>query len=610
MAPIIFTAIFTMVMQTTAPAFASGLNAGPMCADLFKPVQIESPVAVQIPANQLRAIEAVTQEALQDVEARTLDYEANFKKLTDSKDAVKRIQKLKQNIEWYRKKNLWWETREEIDTKLSASRFESFLIWNMPDLARKHYELLFNTTEASGFELIVSKNLIRHLQDEVNAGRIDRNRGEKMIASATKELETARETFRGNYLQYRPLRLVVERIQTQRKMLDTNLLVSETYSDLAGIKRAERPKEAAAETVPATTPNTGNAPNPNNQLAGIIDLGNLGNIGINGGVGANPAQPTATAAGGTVAIPPVATAPATAPAIAPTTTAPGAKPAVLALSDEQIDRLVLSAKMVDEHFAGFWETQPIKDSFAGIRKTLGAKFALRRPTLHELDQLYREESLRTEAINERLERELTQERKLFVRLMFVSPESVDAVTDVITAASQKLAAKPFVWFFKPLLEMCGLSRDAVVRRRFLPSVFEIISMNDGPDGMARLNALRTSNIHFKKDQLLITYARMVNGTETWQQMKDKVETLAYDKPKDASRRVISQIWANFDARLDSAVTEADKQGDLALSETVSPFYVGGIVIRSAVPAASWALYHSPYFDQAITFIQHVLPVLN
>jgi hypothetical protein len=586
-------------MQVAAPALA----AGPMCADIFKTevgLRPGTPVAAMVSESDMKALDEIGHETVTEMEARTNAYEANLANLTDSKDTVKRIQNLKRKIEWYRKRNLWWETRDEIETKLSASRFESFLIWNMPDLVRKHFELTFNTAEASGFELMVSKNLIKHLQDEINAGRIDRTRGAQMIAKTTEELEVARETFRMNYLKYRPLRLLLERIQTHRKTVDTNQIVAETYSDLAGITRAQKPEVAKRKKQKGDTPdqfiavvdlgdaiNGDNEGKNNNELTDVIggaDHKNGGFPVINIGVGGKDTNNEPATPKPPVIIPP--------------------------MSKDQIDRLVKSAKMVDDHFAGFWETQPVRDSFNGIRKTMGHKFNLRRPTLAELDDLYREESNKTAAIQERLTRELVEERKLFVRLMFISPESVDAVTQVITTMSQKSLGKPFVALFKPLLEIMGLSRDAVVRKRYLPTVFEIISMAESPDGMARLNAFRASNIHYKKDQLLVTYARMVNGTETWQQMKDKVEELAYDRPRDANRRVVSQIWANFDARLDAAVEEAGKAGDLALADTVSPHYIGGIVLRAGIPAGAWYAYHSPYFDQAISYLQHLMPFFN
>lgn len=627
-------------VQSAAPAWAAP---GLTCSDLFRQAATPKIEGIyQLPAEA----EKVVDHALQDTIDQMTD--AEKKKLAQLMNSEKEIAAeiaKKEKIQWWREKNGWHDTQEELDIKMKTSQFQALLLANMPSVAIKQFEALANKNEAAAYGVLITEALVDYYGNLKSSGRIRAQDADEMIASVKERRNAYRRVLRKTYLSYRSIKKISQMIAKEKNVQDTNMAVTETYVALIGTKRTNPHDQGhAAHVEPALFDELIQPAKQQDflDLAGVklgqVAPPNAGAQPVLQGNAVQPAaQPGAQLAGQGAAQPAVAgVGAAAAPVVAgqpaagqPAAAADPAKKPILALSDADRAQLAHAARLVDQQFAAFFDSKRFEKDFAFARDILGDRFFIRRPSIDEMDRIYKDDAKTIEAIDERLDLELRQERRLAVKLAIASPESVEALANLVQKASERVpvAGPSMEWFFRPALEFTGIAKDSVVRKRYLPAIFEIISMKDSPDGMARLNALRQSNVRFKNDQLLVTYARMVNGTETLQQMKNKVESLAYADPKvvKANRQVVSDLWANFDARLDKAIAEANKLGDLALNEKTSPYQALGIITRAGIGASahylgpivadkvmnvSPAVFHWVYEHAPNVVTQYLQPVMS
>jgi hypothetical protein len=203
----------------------------------------------------------------------------------------------------------------------------------------------------------------------------------------------------------------------------------------------------------------------------------------------------------------------------------------------------------------FIETAQKTINYLGVHKYSEAKadFASlkipeERVTLRDIKTLYRSSSLFTRL---KLLGDFKSEILTALRYMVSSEILVGTVDRVINKFPPATADK--------LKSMLGLVRSAHLRHRTLPLIIEIESLPH--DAEMRLTELRKKNSITTHDELLVTYARTVEFSDSFNSIKAHAKIRAQE-PENT-------IQKNFYERLVDAEARAAKLPDISLYEKTS-----------------------------------------
>lgn len=145
-----------------------------------------------------------------------------------------------------------------------------------------------------------------------------------------------------------------------------------------------------------------------------------------------------------------------------------------------------------------------------------------------------------------------------------------------------------------LKSLVGLMRSAHLRHRTLPLIIEIESLPH--DQSLRLNELRKKNSITTNDELLVTYARTVEFTESFNDLKVQAKIQA-ELPNNL-------IMKSFYERLLAAEARALKLPDISLYEKISNIDVvftliqSGLIIKMTAPQVFGSV--SEFFNFILT----------
>jgi predicted nucleic acid-binding protein len=123
-----------------------------------------------------------------------------------------------------------------------------------------------------------------------------------------------------------------------------------------------------------------------------------------------------------------------------------------------------------------------------------------------------------------------------------------------------------------LKSLTGLMKSAQLRNRYLPQIIDIESLSG--DMNLKLEELRRKNSISPNDELLVTYARTTDFTDTWNALKSAAEQRALEPNNN--------IHKAFLERMKNAEARAVKLADISLYEQISNIDVLYTVIQCGI----------------------------
>lgn len=176
------------------------------------------------------------------------------------------------------------------------------------------------------------------------------------------------------------------------------------------------------------------------------------------------------------------------------------------------------------------------------------KIPEKRPSIADIKALYRSSSTFTRL---KLWNDFKNEIVSVAKFIMSAEVIVGSIDSVFNKFPPNVAFR--------LKSFTGLMRSAKLRNRYLPLIVEIETL---PEDIAlRIEDLRRKNTTTPNDELLITYARTVDFTDSWNALKAEAKNRAGDEN--------NLIAKKFYARILAAEQKALKLPDISLFEKVS-----------------------------------------
>lgn len=233
------------------------------------------------------------------------------------------------------------------------------------------------------------------------------------------------------------------------------------------------------------------------------------------------------------------------------------------------------------------------DFIEKTKQIFGEQYEIKRPSFNDISETYSHYARTPEMELARKKAVLAAEKKLRLRLMFGGPQIFESIALALDKIPDKL--KPLV---RPFSALLGLGVDANLRRRHSSAILSVLRIPPEDGGKTknidlRIQALRHANALYGGDEMMITFARVVNSTDAWRAMVNRVKELAYKNPEDApgARVVKNSIDDLFYKRMIAAEIQANKKGDLNLYEDVSPNYTAGLWMSGGIGAVAYYVYY-------------------
>lgn len=185
----------------------------------------------------------------------------------------------------------------------------------------------------------------------------------------------------------------------------------------------------------------------------------------------------------------------------------------------------------------------------------------KRPSLSDIKNLYRSKAKFTRL---KLWNDFKNEIISVIKFAISSEVVIGAVHRIFNKFPPNVAFH--------LKAFTGVLESAKLNNRYLPLLVEIESLPD--DQSLRLEDLRQKNSTTPHDELLITYARMVDFTDSWNELKAHAATRA-EEPNNL-------IYKKFYERMLDAEQKAMKLPDRSLFEETSNIDTIFIVIQAGI----------------------------
>jgi len=166
-----------------------------------------------------------------------------------------------------------------------------------------------------------------------------------------------------------------------------------------------------------------------------------------------------------------------------------------------------------------------------------------RPTLTEIKNLFRSKAQYTRM---KLFSDFKAEVVTVLKFIFSSEIIIGTVDSIFNKFPTEASLK--------LKKFTGLMQTEKIRSRYLNVVIDIETLPQ--DSALRLEALRKKNASTPNDELLITYARTVDFSDSWNSLKESA--------KEKTLRDSDVIYKKFYDRMLEAEAKALKMGDISI----------------------------------------------
>lgn len=209
-----------------------------------------------------------------------------------------------------------------------------------------------------------------------------------------------------------------------------------------------------------------------------------------------------------------------------------------------------------------------------------------RPTITDIKQLFRSKAQYTRM---KLFGDFKAEILTVVRYLISSEVVIGTIDSIFNKFSYSTALK--------LKKFTGLLQSKKIRSRYLNVVIDIETLPE--DMNLKLESLRKKNAGTPNDELMITFARTVDFSESWNNLKEAA--------KEKSLRDNDIIYKNFYDRMLLAEAKATKLSDISIFDKDSNIdnmiviIQTGLILKFAGPEV---------FHSASGFFNYVLSILG
>ncbi|MEK7354820.1 MAG: hypothetical protein AAB250_00125, partial [Bdellovibrionota bacterium] len=188
-----------------------------------------------------------------------------------------------------------------------------------------------------------------------------------------------------------------------------------------------------------------------------------------------------------------------------------------------------------------------------------------RAALADLKTLFRTEP---EALKAKLKKDRADGRWATLKVFTLAGPILNAIDGMVSRFPAKFADS--------IRAITGLAHRVSIRNKYIPMIERVLNLPENP--LMRLELVRKLNSQNPNDEFLVVFARTVDATQTWSDMKAEA----------VKQGATNTIYATYAERMVDAEARAKKAGDLALNYDSSPADKVALVTAAAIPAVGYA----------------------